>query len=94
VRSRPGSSRRASLFKTTKLPSGSQWLHEVKHDGLRIIARKSGARVRITEAGRRALTQTQNFRMTKFPKIGLDNASQYLNDVSLAVLRSVQANAD
>jgi hypothetical protein len=25
--------------KTDKLPSGSQWLHEIKHDGFRIIAR-------------------------------------------------------
>src|SRR5215471_4620266 len=27
--------------KTDKLPSGSQWLHEIKHDGFRIIARKT-----------------------------------------------------
>src|SRR4029450_4248897 len=27
--------------KTDKLPSGRQWLHEVKHDGFRIIARKN-----------------------------------------------------
>jgi ATP-dependent DNA ligase len=27
---------------TSKLPSGSQWLHEIKHDGFRIIARKTG----------------------------------------------------
>jgi bifunctional non-homologous end joining protein LigD len=33
--------------KTTTLPSGSQWLHEIKHDGFRIIARKSGGRVRL-----------------------------------------------
>ena len=33
--------------KTDKLPSGSQWLHEIKHDGLRIIARKNGERVRL-----------------------------------------------
>ena len=31
--------------KTEKLPSGSQWLHEIKHDGFRIIARKDGERV-------------------------------------------------
>src|SRR5262249_18434665 len=31
--------------KTDKLPSG--WLHEIKHDGFRIIARKTGARVRL-----------------------------------------------
>jgi bifunctional non-homologous end joining protein LigD len=33
--------------KTDKLPSGSQWLHEIKHDGFRIIARKNGSRVRL-----------------------------------------------
>src|SRR5215831_14908754 len=33
--------------KTTKLPSGSQWLHEIKHDGFRVIARKKGAQVRL-----------------------------------------------
>jgi bifunctional non-homologous end joining protein LigD len=27
-------------------PSGGQWLHEIKHDGFRIIARKDGRRVR------------------------------------------------
>jgi ATP-dependent DNA ligase len=34
-------------IKTTKLPSGSQWLHEIKHDGFRIIARKKGPQVRL-----------------------------------------------
>jgi hypothetical protein len=33
--------------KIDKLPSGSQWLHEIKHDGFRIIARKNGAQVRL-----------------------------------------------
>src|SRR5215813_5139460 len=33
--------------KTDKLPSGSQWLHEIKHDGFRIIARQNGERVRL-----------------------------------------------
>jgi ATP dependent DNA ligase-like protein len=33
--------------KTGKLPSGGQWLHEIKHDGFRIIARKSDGRVRL-----------------------------------------------
>ena len=33
--------------KTDKLPSGSLWLHEIKDDGLRIIARKTGAQVRL-----------------------------------------------
>jgi hypothetical protein len=33
--------------KTTQLPSGSQWLHEIKHDGFRVIARKKGAQARL-----------------------------------------------
>jgi hypothetical protein len=33
--------------RTDKLLSGSQWLHEIKHDGFRVIARKRGAQVRL-----------------------------------------------
>jgi bifunctional non-homologous end joining protein LigD len=33
--------------KIDTLPSGSQWLHEIKHDGFRVIARKDGDRVRL-----------------------------------------------
>src|SRR3954468_13498560 len=29
------------------LPSGGLWLHEIKHDGFRVIARKDGQRVRL-----------------------------------------------
>ena len=45
--------------KTDKLPSGDLWPHEIKHDGFRVIARKDGDRVRITEAGRRALVEAK-----------------------------------
>ena len=27
-------------------PSGAEWLHEIKHDGFRVIARKEGKRVK------------------------------------------------
>ena len=33
--------------KATKPPSGELWLHEIKHDGFRVIARKDGARVKL-----------------------------------------------
>ena len=33
--------------KANKLPWGRQWLHEIKHDGFRVIARKNGAQVRL-----------------------------------------------
>ena len=32
--------------KTDKLPSGGEWLHEIK-DGFRVIARKQGAQVKL-----------------------------------------------
>ena len=28
-------------------PSGEAWLHEIKHDGFRVMARKDGARVKL-----------------------------------------------
>jgi bifunctional non-homologous end joining protein LigD len=33
--------------KADTLPSGSLWVHEIKHDGFRVIARKGGDRVRL-----------------------------------------------
>jgi len=33
--------------KTERLPSGSDWLHEIKHDGFRVIARKNAAQVKL-----------------------------------------------
>jgi ATP-dependent DNA ligase len=33
--------------KADTLPSGGLWVHEIKHDGFRIIARKNGAQVRL-----------------------------------------------
>jgi bifunctional non-homologous end joining protein LigD len=34
-------------MKALQLPSGGLWLHEIKHDGFRIIARKNGEQVRL-----------------------------------------------
>ena len=34
-------------IKTDKLPTGGEWLHEIKHDWFRVIARKEGAQVRL-----------------------------------------------
>jgi ATP-dependent DNA ligase len=39
------------------VPSGSQWLHEIKHDGFRIIARKTGAQVRLYSRSGNDLTR-------------------------------------
>src|SRR3954453_17138542 len=40
-------------------PSGPLWVHEIKHDGYRIIARKDGERVRLWS--RRGLSWTAAF---------------------------------
>jgi bifunctional non-homologous end joining protein LigD len=31
----------------TKVPAGKDWLHEIKHDGYRLIVHRDGARVRL-----------------------------------------------
>jgi bifunctional non-homologous end joining protein LigD len=33
--------------KAQQPPTGDAWLHEIKHDGFRVIARKEGDRVRL-----------------------------------------------
>jgi bifunctional non-homologous end joining protein LigD len=32
---------------SAKAPSGRQWVHEIKHDGYRLVVRKDGRRVRL-----------------------------------------------
>jgi bifunctional non-homologous end joining protein LigD len=39
-----------------KPPAGEGWIHEIKHDGFRIIARRDGHRVRLTSRNGRDLT--------------------------------------
>jgi ATP-dependent DNA ligase len=39
--------RASALYPAMQPPTGETWLHEIKHDGFRIIARKDGARVRL-----------------------------------------------
>jgi bifunctional non-homologous end joining protein LigD len=34
-------------IKAPQPPSGDTWVHEIKHDGFRVIARKDGERVRL-----------------------------------------------
>jgi ATP-dependent DNA ligase len=58
--------------KTDKLPSGSQWLHEIKHDGFRIIARKKGSQVRLYSRPGNDLTH-------RFPLIGREGRNRPLD---------------
>jgi bifunctional non-homologous end joining protein LigD len=37
----------AATRSAERLPTGPGWLHEIKHDGFRVIARKKGAQVKL-----------------------------------------------
>jgi ATP-dependent DNA ligase len=56
-------------------PSGELWLHEIKHDGFRVIARKDGAKVRLYSRPGNDLTY-------RFPLI-----VEFLGSAAPAVLR-------
>jgi bifunctional non-homologous end joining protein LigD len=40
-----------------EFPCGSDWLHEIKHDGIRIIARKTDRRIKLYSRSGNDLTQ-------------------------------------
>ena len=42
----PASSHRACRRRWPDRPSGPLWVHEIKHDGYRLMVRRDGARVR------------------------------------------------
>src|SRR2546426_5119561 len=49
--------------KAVQPPTGDAWLHEIKHDGFRVIARKEGGRVRLYSRPGNDLTD-------RFPLVG------------------------
>jgi ATP-dependent DNA ligase len=55
--------------KTDKLPSRSEWLHEIKHDGFRVIARKDGDRVRLYSRPGNDLTGASSFQRPRNPPL-------------------------
>jgi bifunctional non-homologous end joining protein LigD len=68
-------------------PSGPLWLHEVKHDGFRIIARKDGLRVRLYS--RRGNDLTNRFpliveAMARLPSCTLDGEGVACDDSGVA----------
>jgi bifunctional non-homologous end joining protein LigD len=61
--------------KTDKLPSGGQWLHEIEHDGFRIIARKTGAQVRLySRPGNSSMARLSLAMTTALPRSISSNA--------------------
>jgi len=46
----------------TKVPAGPDWVHEIRHDGYRLIVQREGARVRL-------FTRNGNDRTSRYPLI-------------------------
>jgi bifunctional non-homologous end joining protein LigD len=55
-RSPPGFIRPCLLTPSTTVPAGPEWMHEIKNDGMRVIARKAGGRVSIWSRNGRTWT--------------------------------------
>ena len=47
AKQRPGFIEPCIPTRVSKPPVGLQWIHEIKHDGYRLIVRKDGDRVRL-----------------------------------------------
>ena len=43
----PGFIRPCQPTLSTKVPTGPEWIHEIKYDGYRLIARKDGGRAHL-----------------------------------------------
>jgi bifunctional non-homologous end joining protein LigD len=68
-------------------PSGALWIHEVKHDGFRIIARKEGERVRLYSRSGNDLTNRFPLivePMARLPSCTLDGEAVACDDSGVA----------
>jgi ATP-dependent DNA ligase len=61
-----------------KLPSGSNWIHEIKHDGFRLIARRDPVGIRL-------ITRKGNDWTTRYPLV-----AEAVNLTSLSSYRAIE----
>src|SRR5262249_24244701 len=61
--------RRAFPQIPTSCPSGDLWLHEIKHDGFRVMARKDGDRVRLYSRPGNDLPGASSFQRPRNPPL-------------------------
>src|ERR1700694_5599493 len=87
---RPGSIDPCTPTRATKPPVGPQWIHEIKHDGYRLIARKRAGRVRLLT--RRACIPTPPYPRTREalarlrpPSATVDGEAVWCDDDGLAI---------
>src|SRR3954469_25091249 len=56
-RSPPGFIKRFQPTLSATVPTGPEWMHEIKHDGFRLLARKDGEKVRLWSRQGRSWTR-------------------------------------
>src|SRR5262249_40598700 len=72
-------------------PSGEAWLHEIKHDGFRVIARKDGNRVRLYSLPGNEISRTASRSLSR-PWLGCAHApASSMVKPSLAVTTACRA---
>jgi bifunctional non-homologous end joining protein LigD len=79
----PGFIRPCELTLTDRPPAGPGWLHEVKHDGFRVIARKQGERVQVWS--RRGANFTHRFPAIAEVVRGLPVAEALIDDEAVVL---------
>ena len=75
-------------MKAPKPPSGALWLHEIKHDGFRIIARKDGQRVKLYSRPGNDLTDRSRRDKDYFGIAGVAPASELSQPTDISPVRS------
>jgi hypothetical protein len=74
--------------KASRPPSGSEWVHEIKHDGYRLMVRRGRARVELWRGyAHRVFTAAQNCSVTAF--VSSVTFQPSLSALSLAKLSSI-----
>ena len=71
-------------------PSGHLWLHEIKHDGFRIVARNDGRRVRLYSGSGNDLTQRYPLiveTMARLPSCTIDGEAIACDESGIALIR-------
>ena len=82
-----------------RAPTGADWVHEIKHDGYRLMVRRSGDRVRIYT--RRGADWTHRFprivegtRKLRVSSVLLDGEGVICDDNGLAIFDRLHSKAD
>ena len=79
-------------IKAPRPPTGKLWLHEIKHDGFRVVARKDGDRVRLYSRSGNDLTH--RFPLIVDAVVGLRSRSVILDGEAVACDENGISNFD